>query len=223
MLVQSDDDDEEEHDECDDVCVRPGKAHSTMPLSFSSKYVPLSPSKNHRVVSHVPTVLSDEYDSMHSPEIQEGFLPGKAHTTSMKEDVHLSSAVRPTRSLSDAPDRLIHESSSSARRSVRLSVGLPAQIGSIDMEAKLGVSEASKPSPMIRKASKSCRKRRMNEKRERNRVEMQMAKWMKAPESPSSEYAHLAKTVAHQDTHRARPPRRRRGRRGLISKVRNQI
>ena len=108
---------------------------------------------------------------------------------------------------------------------MRLSAGLPAQLGLTNVEEKLDISEAAKPSAMVRKASKSSKKRRMNEKRERNRVERQMAKWLKTPKSPSDEYAHLAKTVAHQETHRARPPggrRKRRGRRGLISKMRDQ-
>ncbi len=141
----------------------------------------------------------------------------------MKEYVDITSTVRPTSSLSDAPHRLVHETSN--RLSVRLSAGLPAQLGLTNVEGKLDISEAAKPSALVRKASKSSKKRRMNEKRERNRVERQMAKWLKTPKSPSDEYAHLAKTVAHQDTHRARPPggrRKRRGRRGLISKMRNQ-
>ena len=126
----------------------------------------------------------------------------------MKEYVDITSTVRPTSSLSDAPHRLVHETSN--RLSVRLSAGLPAQLGLTNVEGKLDISEAAKPSALVRKASKSSKKRRMNEKRERNRVERQMAKWLKTPKSPSDEYAHLAKTVAHQDTHRARPPGGRR-------------
>ena len=207
----------------DDERVLPGNAHNTNSLISSLKKItPSSPSRNH-VVSLVPRALSSD-DVLSPPENSNVFLPAKAHTTTHRTAREKTSVVRPSRSISEGPEKLLHESSS--RHSMRILAGSPATQLGLSEDKKFGVSEAAKPSLMVRKASKMSRKRRLNENRERKRVERQMAKWTRATSTSSN--AHLAKTVAHtQETHRAKPPgggrRRRRGRRALISKMRTQV